>query len=324
MTDRLLIPTDLDAATLSASRADAPVRTLAGATMGTGWSLSCVAPGVADNTIADALHAVFDTVIAQMSGWETSSELSCFNAAPTGWRKLSPEFFTVLARALEIAEQTGGAFDPCLADAVDALGFGPSDAVAASSDTSGTAPAGWRDIRLDRSRRAAFQPGGAALDLSSIAKGYAVDACADRLEAIGLSSFLMEIGGEFVGRGLRPDGQPWRVELELSDLRPAPGEPARTFVVLPAHALATSGDFVRGAHILDGRSGASASGSLSGVAVIGATCMDADGWATALFALGEDEGFDMADVHGLAAVFALRATDGSFARLTSKAQEMLG
>ena len=104
---------------------------------------------------------------------------------------------------------------------------------------------GWRDVELDVANLRAFQPGGVALDLSSIAKGYAVDLCAERLRELGVPSFLMEIGGEFVGQGVKPDAQPWWVELELSDLAPAPGEPGSTDVALVNLAVATSGDFVR-------------------------------------------------------------------------------
>lgn len=324
--DRLLIPTDLDAQRLAASRMDAPVRRLTGAVMGTGWSLAFVEPRLGEAEVLQALSPVFERVIAQMSGWEPASELCQFNQAAPGWRALSPDFHGVLSRALEIAEITGGAFDPCLAREVDALGFGPGRLLAGPGlgpDEPGHSP-GWRDLRLDPSRSAAFQPGGAMLDLSSIAKGFAVDASAQALEAMGMRSFLMEIGGEFVGRGLRPDGQPWRVALELSDLAPAPDEPVRTIVALPGHALATSGDFVRGAHLLDGRTRVAPSGKLSGVAVIDETCMDADGWATALFVLGADEGMALADSRGLAAVFATRDEDGSRASLSAKAQEMLG
>lgn len=320
---RLLIPTGLKPASVRNSRIDQPVRRLSGETMGTGLSVSFVAPPeISSGAVEDALADACDLVIRQMSGWEEESDLCLFNAAERGWRNIPRDFALVLKRALEIAEATGGAYDPALAGAVDALGFGPG---LAPRDL---ATGGWREVLLDLANMRAFQPGGVALDLSSIAKGYAVDLCAERLRDMGVPSFLIEIGGEFVGQGVKPDGQPWWVELELSDIAPAPGEPERTDVALVNFAVATSGDFVRRrdgvGHIIDGRTGAALDGALSGVAVLNARAMEADGWATALFALGAQAGMAMAEAQGLAVVFAVRTSAGARTHLSSRAQEMAG
>ena len=320
---RLLIPTGLKPASVRDSRIDQPVRRLSGETMGTGCSVAFAAPPeISSDAVEEALGAACDLVIRQMSGWEEGSDLSLFNAAPAGWRNIPREFALVLKRALEIAEITGGAYDPALGGTIDALGFGPG------VGAQGKATAGWRDVLLDLANFRAFQPGGVTLDLSSIAKGYAVDLCAERLREMGVPSFLMEIGGEFVGQGVKPDGQPWWVELELSDLAPAPGEPDSTDVALVNLAVATSGDFVRRrdgvSHIIDGRTGAALDGTLSGVAVLHTSAMEADGWATALFALGLGHGLVTADAQGLAAVFATRDAAGARTHLSAGAQAMSG
>jgi len=320
---RLLIPNGLDPAALRASRIDADVRKLSGATMGTGWSLAFAAPpSVATSTVNTALEDVFALVIRQMSGWQPGSDLSRYNASAPGWCEIPPEFVFVLDRALEIAELTGGAYDPALGAEVDAAGFGPG-----TLDTPRAGP-GWRGVERDAKGRRVLQPGGVTLDLSSIAKGYAVDLCAERLRALGVASFLMEIGGEFVGQGVKPDAQPWWVQLDLSDMPSAPGEPPQTDVALVNLAVATSGDFVRrrdgASHLFDGRTRRPIAGALSGVAVMHASAMEADAWATALFVLGPEDGLRMAEAQGLAVVFALRAPDGAGARLSAKAEAMLG
>lgn len=317
---RLLIPVGMKPADVRNSRIDAPVRRLSGATMGTGWSLSYAAPDSIENShVIAALDETFACVIQQMSNWESTSDICRFNREP-GWHDLKPELFHVLTRALEIAQLAGGAYNPALGSRMDMLGFGPPT-TPSSANT-------WRDIQLDAQHLRAFQPGGASLDLSSIAKGYAVDLCAQRLRDLGIPSFLMEIGGEFVGQGVKPDAQPWWVQLELSDIAPAPGEPPHTDIALVNLAVATSGDFVRRrdgvSHLLDGRTGQPVRNTLSGVAVMHASCMDADGWATALFALGPDEGLAIANAQKLAAIFAIRTPDGARSILSAKAQEMLG
>lgn len=323
----LLIPPLDDAQALYASRTDAPVRRLAGATMGTGWSLAFAAPEAVSNAgVVGALEAVFAGVISEMSGWEPSSRLCAFNRSPAGsWHELPFGFGAVLGRALDIAWRTDGAFNPALAADVERQGFGPGLPLALDG------PRDWRAIEFDASARRALQPGGVSLDFSSIAKGFAVDLCAEALAGLGVGSFLMEIGGEFRGAGVRPDGQPWRVQLELSDMPPAPGEPSSLAVAGLNTGVATSGDFVRrrreGAyavsHLLDGRTGKPLRGPLSGVCVIHPSAMDADGWATALFALGVEEGLRLADAEGLAVVFAVRTPGGARYRLSSAGRAML-
>jgi thiamine biosynthesis lipoprotein len=103
------------------------VLALAGETMGTTWSVRLVAPPTAN---ADALAAMaqreLDSVVRQMSPWEPLSDLSRYNRAAAGsWTALPPAFAQVLRCALEIAEQTDGAFDPTLGALVDLWGFGP-------------------------------------------------------------------------------------------------------------------------------------------------------------------------------------------------------
>jgi thiamine biosynthesis lipoprotein len=319
---RLLIPNGMKPADVRASRIDAPVRRLSGDTMGTGWSLSFVAyESLQSAVVVQALDETFELVIRQMSGWERSSDLSRFNSAEAGWREIPREFAFVLKRALEIAELTGSAYDPALGADVEAAGFG-SGLLGVRETRSG-----WRGVELDMEKLRVLQPGGVTLDLSSIAKGYAVDLCADRLRKLGVPSFLMEIGGEFVGQGVKPDAQPWWVKLELSDLPYAKGEP-ETDVALVNLAVATSGDYVRRrggvSHLLDGRTGQAAANNVSGIAVLSTTAMEADGWATALFALGLADGLTMANSQNLAAVFAVRSAEGARTHLSAKAQEMLG
>lgn len=318
-----LIPVRVDAALVRPVASDSRVFALGGQTMGTNWTLRFVsADSIAIAEIEAALEGVFARVISQMSNWEANSSLSAFNRAPSGWVEIPDDFRTVLSCALEVAALTDGAFNPTLHAAVTRLGFGPEpdDAIVEID--------GWRAIALDAQRGAAFQPGRAMLDFSSIAKGYAVDLCAKELAEIGIESFLMEIGGEFVGRGLRPDGQPWRVELQLA----GDGcQPADVMVALTGMAVATSGDFVRTrqlggksiSHLLDGRTGEPMDGSLSGVSVMDVSCMSADAWATALFALGPVAGLELANEQGLAAVFAVRQGSDTRLVLSRAARVML-
>ena len=157
------------------------------------------------------------------------------------------------------------------------------------------------------------------IDLSAIAKGYAVDLVVERLEAEGEKNLLMEVGGEIVARGVNHSGEPWRLGIER------PSETLRTVhevAVLNDAAMAASGDYrqyqrgrrasaVSSSHRSpDSRS--SVTHTLASVTVIAARCATADAWATALSILGPDEGFSRAESMRIPAYFIVRTEDGDF------------
>lgn len=327
----VLLPPTIEAATPSVGELVA----LQGATMGTGWSLRAVLPpDVSVPPVQSAVEAELDAVVRAMSSWESDSELSRYNRAAAGdWCVLSPAFFTVLRVALALAAETDGAYDPTAGALVDLWGFGPVGPIAAPPEASAIAEArartGWQLVRLDPDSRRVLQPGGIALDLSSIAKGHAVDALSAALGALGIEHHLVEIGGELRGSGLKPDGQPWWVQLEVPE---APGlRPPELVVALHGLAIATSGDYRQGfahegrrhSHTLDPRTGVPVQNDLAAVSVLHAETMQADALATALMVLGFDHGFAFAEQWGIAARFVQRERGGLHQRWTSALQTML-
>ncbi|WP_331491758.1 FAD:protein FMN transferase [Cupriavidus campinensis] len=218
---RVLIPTSLTAPPPTPV-ADGHVRQWAGRTMGTTWSVSAVLAGDGDAGIEAGIETVLANVIAQMSNWSETSDLSRFNrAAADTWVTLPEDCFTVLQAALQVARDSGGAYDPSAGPLVDLWGFGPAG-LAHARQTAPTPddvarvrqPCGWQRLEVDVTHRRARQPGGLALDFCAIAKGFAVDAVSRHLDARGITHHLVEIGGELRGQGLKPDGMPWWVELE--------------------------------------------------------------------------------------------------------------
>ena len=308
------------------------VHEFSGRTMGTTWSVRLVASvTLAREPVRRAIQEALDEVVEQMSTWEPRSDLARFNrAAPATWHVLPAAFFEVLACAREVAERSDGAFDPTAGALVDAWGFGPA-ARRGVPDEAGLAAAlaraGWRRLELDAARRAARQPGGLALDLSAIAKGFGVDVVARRLDALGLDSHLVEVGGELRGSGVKPDGQPWWVQLEHPD---ATAEAPQTLLALHGLSVATSGDYrrwfehdgARYSHTIDPRDGRPIRHGLASVTVIHPECMLADAWSTALNVLGPEAGPALAERLGLAARFLVRR-DARFEERTSAAFDAL-
>lgn len=295
---------------------------LQGATMGTGWSLRYVAPAaLSRERVQTQVQARLDAIVGEMSTWDARSDLSRYNTAAAGtWCVLPSDLFTVLKAALTLAAETDGAYDATAGALVNLWGFGPQGPITAPPSPAALSVAraqvGWQRVQLDPATHGALQPGGVQLDLSSIAKGFAVDAISLALTALGIEHHLVEIGGELRGEGMKPDGQPWWVQLEVPS---APGLPLPELVVaLHGLAIATSGDYRQGfshegqrySHTLDPRSGAPVQNDLAAVTVLHPEAMQADALATALMVLGLPAGLAYAEQHRIAARFVQRTRSG--------------
>jgi FAD:protein FMN transferase len=241
-----------------------------------------------------AAGAAFERIAAldrMMSDYRDDSELRRLDARPLEWIPVSEELFAVLTRAVEIAEATGGAFDPTVAPLValwrDARKSGRLPE--RSRLEAARALVGWRDIHFDSSRRAIrLGRAGMRLDLGGIAKGYILQEALRTLRAHGVDSALLEAGGDIVV-GDAPPGRPgWRIDTPSAD----PAFTDRAAKLCNA-ALATSGptsqfvelDGVRYSHVVDPRTGLGVTNHVVArvIAEEGAT---ADALATALTVVG--------------------------------------
>jgi len=256
------------------------------------------------------VQRAFDAVVAEMSTWEEASDISRFNRAAIGaWQSLPPDFLTVLSTALRIAEVSGGAYDPTIGDLVDVWGFGPSGRSVIPPDPETVSAllraAGRSRVECDTLLQRARRVTPLALDFSGIAKGFGVDRAAAWLRGRGFRHFLVEVGGELVGEGVKPDGQPWWIDIEMPPGAALP--PLR--IALHGLSAATSGDYRRWfeaggerfAHTIDPRSGRPIANGVASVTVLHPVCMEADAYATAITVLGAGEGLDFANRLGLAA-----------------------
>jgi len=321
----VLVPLEIDPVLPGApSRA----QKLDGVSMGTSWSASVLLPPGVDVDLDRLLQRELDEIVAQMSHWDERSLLARYNRSAAGsWHALPPQFFEVIDYALSVYEETGGAYDPAAGALVNLWGFGALKrydqagfyAPAHEAVAAALAQRAAGQPRLDRAGRRLYQPGGAILDLSSVAKGYAVDCLARRLEALGVRHFLVEVGGELRGAGVKADGQPWWVALEgVPDAAADASSVPQSVVALHGLAVATSGDYRRyfhhargrASHTLDPRTGYPIAGEVASVTVLAPTCMAADALSTALSVLGVDAGLAYADARGLAARFLLRRDGG--------------
>jgi thiamine biosynthesis lipoprotein len=346
---RILIP---DQIALVAPCAEGAVFAFHGETMGTTWSVRLVDR---EKTHTDRqqmwqrdIQYQLDQVEAQMSHWRDDSDLGRFNCAEAGsWQILPEHFFEVLSYALSVAADSEGAYDPTSGALVNSWGFGPrgrydqagfespNDHTIATARTQ----SGWQQLLIDTTTRKIRQPGGLLLDLSAVAKGFGVDLVARYLEDHGIAHYLIEVGGELRGAGVKPDKQPWWVALEsppaflgqTANATHGTLETDETIVALHGLSIATSGDYRRFyqmgssqfAHTIDPRNGYPIKNGVTSVTVLHASCMQADALSTALTVLGVDDGLDFAEQRRLAARFLVRADTGLIERASSAFTAML-
>ncbi|MDY7067175.1 FAD:protein FMN transferase [Pseudomonas extremaustralis] len=293
---------------------------LNGETMGTRYTaLFYAEAGLDTDAINRALAQAVGRVDQQMSTWKADSDLNRLNAAPEQvWLPVPEELATVLAAALRVGQQSGGAFDIAVGDLVEAWGFGPGassvteqplDTLAPRSALSANAA-----LTVDTQRHQVRKRAPLQLNLNAIAKGFGVDELARCLDGFGLTDYLVGIDGEMRARGNKPDAQPWVVAIE----KPCRGvREVMGVMELCDAAIATSGDYrhwidVKGrhyAHTMNPATGAPLCNIVAAVTVVAASCMLADAWATALMVLGESEGPRVAQARGMDALFVLREGD---------------
>lgn len=237
--------------------------------------------------------------------------------------------------ALKIAAETDGAFDPTIGPLVNLWGFGPNGERTSPPNADEVkalhADCGWQKIKLDSKGMRALQPGNVYVDFSGIAKGYSVDRIAHALTDAGIENYLIEVGGELYGVGIKPDGQPWWIALETS---PVAQTVTESIIALHGLAVATSGDYRRYfehdgkhyAHTIDPRTGFPidrAVNALVSVTVIHAECMVADALATALTVMGVKSALAYAQQKDIAVLLIEQTADGFEEHLSPKLMAML-
>lgn len=333
---RVLIPQTLQS--LPPQLPVGALHTLSGQSMGTTWTVCYINSNQHSDAVVRALiQRELDLVVTQMSTWQQDSNLSMFNQADANtWHELPSAFFSVLACALKVAADTDGAFDPTVGPLVNLWGFGPDGQRTSPPDTAEVkalhAYCGWQKIQLDGDGMRALQPGGIYVDFSGIAKGYSVDRVRHAFTEAGIENYLIEVGGELYGAGIKPDGQPWWIALETS---PEASSVTESVVALCGLAVATSGDYLRYfqhqgqhyAHTIDPRTGFPidrASNALVSVTVLHTECMLADALATAFTVMGTEDALAYTRQKNIAALFVEHKADGFQEHLSPKLMAMQG
>ena len=276
--------------------------------------LVCAAKPQADRA-ARAVQAEVERLESILSDYRPESNLSRLNRRETDVP--APETRLLLQRAQQVCHETAGAFDPSIGPVKRLWGFGTGGTPHVPAPDSIQAllvHVGCDVYALTPDGRLEWRDPAARLDLGGIAQGYVAGCMADTLRGRGITSFLIDVSGDIVAGGRRPDGSPWRIGVQH------PRRPDSLLVRLPLHttAVTTSGDYeqffiaggVRYHHIFDPATGYPARGVAS-VSAFSDDPVAADCFATALFVLGPERGMAfLARRPDLAAIFVEAEPDG--------------
>ncbi len=229
---------------------------------------------------------------------------------------LSEESFFVISRALEIAEISGGAFDPTVGPLVELWGIGTEkERIPEKEEIQELLPlVHYRNVVLNRENREVFlQREGMKLDLGGIAKGYAADSAAAILKEKGVKEAIIDFGGNILVLGKKGGKTPWRVGIQ--DPRDQRGR-FLGIVHLTDSAVVTSGNYERYFtangkryhHILDTQTGYPVWNNLDSATIVTKTSTEADALSTAVYSLGLKRGLDL--IRGLSGVAGVIVTQG--------------
>jgi len=291
---------------------------VSGNTMGTTYSIKVVGQVEDTDELQEAVQGSVDRIDQLMSNYKDDSELSLLNRSEPGTEfPLSDETLEVLLLSARVQALSGGAFDISLAPVVELWGFGPTPAdskVPPAADIADALSKTGTD-GLELGEGFAVRTREISLNLSAIAKGYAVDQVAKLLDSRGHQHYLVEIGGELKARGTNQEDKPWRIAIELPDARK---REMFSVIELRNLGMATSGDYrnyfevagKRYSHTIDPATGMPITHNLASVTVLDTSTARADALATAINVMGAEKGMALANAQNLPIMVIMKKAEG--------------
>ena len=317
---------------LAACKPGAKTLDFSGLTMGTSYNVVAVDPTrkVNEAEAKAQIESALALVNKQMSNWDSTSEISRFNAkTDLGFMGISTDLAKVMRAAEDVHIASEGRFDTTTGPLIELWGFGANGAkhmasdaeIAAAQARSGhgaTLNVGASTLQKRRSDAQVY--------LSAIGKGYGADQVGRALESLGITDYMVEIGGDLYASGMNPAGTPWQIGIE----KPAALSGGVLDVVgVSGYGLASSGDYrnyfeqdgVRFSHLIDPVTGRPITHKTASATVLAENAMLADAWATAMLILGREKGLEIAKAHDLAVLFVERDPSSTELRFKTEASD---
>lgn len=243
------------------------------------------------------IDSILKRIDLSLSTYVPGSVISKINNNDTGIT-VDDHFVKVFNKAMEVSKKTQGLFDVTVAPVVNAWGFGftRKGEVDSAMIDSLLDFIGYDMVRLEGIKLKKVKPQ-VILDFNAIAPGYTVDVLASYLESKGIFNYLIELGGEVIGKGKKYRDGYWTVGIDKPNEIQTEGRPLQAIIKLKDRALATSGNYrkfyvkngKKYAHIIDPYTGYPAKHNLLSATVLAAECMAADAYATAFMVMGMEK-----------------------------------
>ena len=233
------------------------------------------------------------------SSYNEESEISKINSAGGAPVEVSPETAALIKKGIYYSELSGGAFDITIGPVSRLWDFKSGEHIIpdAGAIAEALSHVNYENIMVSDNVVTLTDPA-AAIDLGALAKGYVADRIRDYLEKQGVKRAFINLGGNILAMGTKPDGSDYNVGIQapFKDT----GEPI-TSVKVADKSVVTSGTYQRYFeadgklyhHILDPRTGYPCENTLTSVTISTNSSLTADAFSTTCFLLGYDESMKM-------------------------------
>ena len=288
---------------INCKQQDNKIIKIAGSAQGTTWQMSWLSKNNSD--YKEAIDSLFKAIDSSLSTYVPASIISRINKNDTAVMA-DDHFINVFNRSLEVSKKTNGLFDITVAPVINAWGFGFTkkanvDSVMIDSLLDFI---GYKMVRLEGKKLVKEKPQ-SMLDFNAIAPGYTVDLLAAYLESKGITSYLVELGGEVRTKGKKNNDNYWTVGIDQPNETSTDGRPLKAIIKLKDRALATSGNYrkfyvedgQKRTHIIDPHTGYPAKHNLLSATVLAGDCTTADAYATAFMVMGLEKAKQFLSAH---------------------------
>lgn len=311
-----------------------PYQIMTGETMNTYYRIA-IRGGHKNTLLHNAIKDELLQINSEMSVFDNMSDISQFNRnTEEEWIEIPENLSFVLKGSYQIYKLTNGYFDPSVGPLAEIWGFGINKIhkIPSKEEIKETKQSvGLNQITFSKDfRKAKKNSLNISLNLSAIAKGYAVDRIAKLLEDQGYKNFIVEIGGEIRAKGGRSNKEHgWNIAIARPD-----SETVQNYayaVRLSDMSVATSGDYrnyfnvdgKRYSHTIDPKTGYPVEHNLASVTVFDKECMRADALATAIMSMGENRGLDFANRNRIPVVLFIHSDDGFQILMSNEGKNLL-
>jgi thiamine biosynthesis lipoprotein len=237
-------------------------------------------------------------------------------------------FIEVFKKSVLISEMTDGAFDITIGPLVRAWGFGPDEQKNFTEEKRDSLMklVGMDKVSLINGRIVKSNPG-ICLDVNAIAQGYSVDVICRYFDNLGISNYLVEVGGEVRAKGKKGKAL-WRIGIDKpEDNNMSPGQTLQGIIEITDKAVSTSGNYrkfyiengIKYSHEIDPKTGYPSKNTLLSATILADNCALADGIATAAMVMGKEKSIKFLEVHPEIQAYLIYSDDtGNFKTWISK------